>query len=312
MSWAASRVWYSARSSTPSARISLASALAASACRPGRSPRQADPPAGLYAERRDELGDPLGSEVGHWETLSVDPSPAWTASRRQALAAGGQRHSGIRPLWRCGCILQKGGERPARGRHRTARRQGAPPGAPPGGMLRPTRSRRSSRRPEIGPEDDPAGVWRVGACRPGDRRISVADGDRGPRPDGRGPHRAAATPVAPGWLLASVEGVLLVALILGGPGQSTARDRGSAGPRSRSSSSSWPHLGSTALLVYDLVTSSPLTSGRTRCCSPARRCGSATTSPSRSSTGSTTAAGRRSAHTGCPATLTSRFPTARS
>ena len=67
--------------------------------------------------------------------------------------------------------------------------------------------------------------------------------------------------VMPGWLLASVEGLLLVALILGDPGRID-----STGPWQRRTSIALvvvilaSTLGSTVLLVYDLVTGSPLTS----------------------------------------------------
>jgi uncharacterized membrane protein len=67
--------------------------------------------------------------------------------------------------------------------------------------------------------------------------------------------------VVPGWLVASVEGLLLVALVLGDPGRI---DR--TGPWQRRTSIAlvvvilFSTLGSTALLVYDLVTGSPLTS----------------------------------------------------
>ena len=67
--------------------------------------------------------------------------------------------------------------------------------------------------------------------------------------------------IMPGWLLASVEGLLLVALILQDPGRI---DRTGPWPRRTSivlvvvilAST----LGATALLIYDLVTGSPLTS----------------------------------------------------
>ena len=67
--------------------------------------------------------------------------------------------------------------------------------------------------------------------------------------------------IAPGWLLALVEGLLLVALIVGDPGRI---DR--TGPWLRRTSIALvvvilvSTLSSTALLVYDLVTGSPLTS----------------------------------------------------
>ena len=44
--------------------------------------------------------------------------------------------------------------------------------------------------------------------------------------------------VMPGWLLAALEGLLLLALILGDPGASTAPARGSGGRPSPSSPSS--------------------------------------------------------------------------
>ena len=67
--------------------------------------------------------------------------------------------------------------------------------------------------------------------------------------------------VMPGWLLAGIEGLLLVALIVGDPGRI---DR--TGPWQRRTSIALvavvllSTLGSTAILVYDLVTGSPLTS----------------------------------------------------
>jgi uncharacterized membrane protein len=67
--------------------------------------------------------------------------------------------------------------------------------------------------------------------------------------------------VMPGWLLALVEGLLLVAIILGDPGLID-----STGRWQRRTSIALvvvilaSTLGSTALLVYDLVTGSPLTS----------------------------------------------------
>ena len=67
--------------------------------------------------------------------------------------------------------------------------------------------------------------------------------------------------VMPGWLLAALEGLLLLALILGDPGRI---DR--TGPWQRRTSVALvavillSTLGSTALLIYDLVTGSPLTS----------------------------------------------------
>jgi uncharacterized membrane protein len=67
--------------------------------------------------------------------------------------------------------------------------------------------------------------------------------------------------VMPGWLLALVEGLLLVAVILGDPGLID-----STGRWQRRTSIALvvvilaSTLGSTALLVYDLVTGSPLTS----------------------------------------------------
>jgi len=66
--------------------------------------------------------------------------------------------------------------------------------------------------------------------------------------------------IMPGWLLASVEGVLLLALILGDPGRI---DR--TGPWQRRTSIALvavilaSTLGSTSLLIYDLMTGSPLT-----------------------------------------------------
>ena len=67
--------------------------------------------------------------------------------------------------------------------------------------------------------------------------------------------------ILPGWLLASVEGLLLVALILGDPGRI---DR--TGPWQRRTSVALvvvvlaSTLGSTALLIFDLLTGSPITS----------------------------------------------------
>jgi uncharacterized membrane protein len=67
--------------------------------------------------------------------------------------------------------------------------------------------------------------------------------------------------IMPGWLLASIEGVLLLALIVGDPGRI---DR--TGPWQRRTSVALvvvilaSTLGSTALLIYDLMTGSPLTS----------------------------------------------------
>ena len=67
--------------------------------------------------------------------------------------------------------------------------------------------------------------------------------------------------VMPGWLLATLEGLLLLALILGDPGRI---DR--TGPWQRRTSVALvavillSTLGSTALLLYDLVTGSALTS----------------------------------------------------
>ena len=67
--------------------------------------------------------------------------------------------------------------------------------------------------------------------------------------------------IMPGWLLASIEGLLLLALIVGDPGRI---DR--TGPWQRRTSIAlvlvvlFSTLGSTALLVYDLMTGSPLTS----------------------------------------------------
>jgi len=67
--------------------------------------------------------------------------------------------------------------------------------------------------------------------------------------------------VMPGWLLAAVEGLLLVALILGDPGRI---DR--TGPWQRRTSVALvvvvlaSTLGSTALLIFDLLTGSPITS----------------------------------------------------
>ena len=67
--------------------------------------------------------------------------------------------------------------------------------------------------------------------------------------------------ILPGWLLALVEGVLLVALILGDPGRI---DR--TGPWQRRTSIALvmvilaSTLGSTTLLLYDLLTGSPITS----------------------------------------------------
>ena len=66
--------------------------------------------------------------------------------------------------------------------------------------------------------------------------------------------------IFPGWLLASVEGLLLVALIVGDPGRI---DR--TGPWQRRTSIALvvvllaSTLGSTALLIYDMVIGSPLT-----------------------------------------------------
>lgn len=66
--------------------------------------------------------------------------------------------------------------------------------------------------------------------------------------------------IFPGWLLATVEGLLLVALIIGDPGRI---DR--TGPWQRRTSIALvvvvlaSTLGSTALLIYDLVTGSPVT-----------------------------------------------------
>jgi len=66
--------------------------------------------------------------------------------------------------------------------------------------------------------------------------------------------------VLPGWVLASVEGILLVALILGDPGRI---DR--TGPWQRRTSVALvvvilaSTLGSTALLIFDLMTGSPIT-----------------------------------------------------
>ena len=71
------------------------------------------------------------------------------------------------------------------------------------------------------------------------------------------PHLA----IFPGWLLASVEGLLLLALIAGDPGRI---DR--TGPWQRRTSIALvvvllaSTLGSTALLIYDLLTASPVTS----------------------------------------------------
>ncbi len=67
--------------------------------------------------------------------------------------------------------------------------------------------------------------------------------------------------IFPGWLLAAVEGLLLLALIVGDPGRI---DR--TGPWQRRTSIALvvvilgSTLGSTALLIFDLVTGSPLTS----------------------------------------------------
>ncbi len=67
--------------------------------------------------------------------------------------------------------------------------------------------------------------------------------------------------ILPGWLLASIEGLLLLALIVGDPGRI---DR--TGPWQRRTSIALvvvilaSTLGSTALLIYDLMTGSPLTS----------------------------------------------------
>jgi uncharacterized membrane protein len=67
--------------------------------------------------------------------------------------------------------------------------------------------------------------------------------------------------IFPGWALAAAEGLLLLALILGDPGRI---DR--TGPWQRRTSVALvalilvSTLGSTALLIYDLVTGSPLTS----------------------------------------------------
>ena len=66
--------------------------------------------------------------------------------------------------------------------------------------------------------------------------------------------------ILPGWILAAVEGLLLLALILGDPGRI---DR--TGPWQRRTSIALvavilaSTLGSTALLIYDLMTGSPLT-----------------------------------------------------
>ncbi len=66
--------------------------------------------------------------------------------------------------------------------------------------------------------------------------------------------------IVPGWLLASVEGLLLIALIVGDPGRI---DR--TGPWQRRTSIALvvvllaSTLGSTALLIYDMAIGSPLT-----------------------------------------------------
>ena len=121
--------------------------------------------------------------------------------------------------------------------------------------------RGSSRRSEIGPEDGPAPP-----VEPAPADLVVGE-SRWPMAIAVLVLMAAAViapprlTVAPGWLLASVEGVLLVALILGDPGRI---DR--TGPWQRRTSIALvvvilvSTLGSTALLVYDLVTGSPLTS----------------------------------------------------